>query len=181
MNRLSEGPVIVGDILSDSAKLYKFQKIRIGSGGVAVGTSATVVTGPIATLSAQELVADVFLNVLTPSASQTITVGTTNTTNGFAVALSVGTSGIVMPGYTSATSGANGPLLVTNTYGSLLSTFSSGSTGSGAIGDAGLFVRKFYRSDSNASRVLSFTPSSSALGGTTFAADLYIVTVDLTI
>ena len=46
MNRLSEGPVIVGDILFDSGKLSKAIKIRIGSGGVAIGSSATVVVNP---------------------------------------------------------------------------------------------------------------------------------------
>lgn len=181
MNRGTKDALLCGDLLMDVAKLDKAYKVRLGTGGVAVGSTQTVVTGPFATLPAQALVYDVFVNVLTASTgtTKTLSVGTSGTGTGFLNSVDVSTTGIVRGLISAATSGpgTGGLFLKSTTYGSLLMTFTSGST---AAGDNGVAIQKTYPSDSNASRGLTFTPNSSDWVGGTFSADLLIFYTDLT-
>lgn len=159
-NLASKGTVLVGDILLAGAKLDKAIRIRIGSGGVAVGTSFSSLG---VSLPAQAVVYDVFLNVLTPStgATKTLLFGTSASPSGFLNGLAAGSSGIVLPVVAAGTSGAG-------TYGSLLTTQTTGNAP----------VQKSYASDANASKLLGFTPNSSEW--IAFSADLYLCVLDLT-
>lgn len=176
MHRLTKGTALVGDLLLDGAKLEKVVKIRLGTGGTATGTSQTVTPYVLPT---QAEIYYAFVNILTAStgATKTFSVGTSGTASGFLLSVSAASTGLVRPNITTATSGGNtgGFMLVSNTFGSLLMSFSSGST---AVGDAGFNLTKTYLSDSNASRTITFTPNSSEWSA--FSADLYIVLTDVT-
>ena len=167
-NRLTEGTALVGDVLLDNAKLDKSIKIRIGTGGTAVGTSETTVTSPYAVLPAQAAVYDVFLNVLTAStgATKTIGIGLLSTSSGgnrtgFLAAASVASTGLVLGTVATGTSGAG-------TYGAFLTTQTTGNAP----------VQKTFSSDSITAKTLSFTPNSSEW--IAFSADLYVCYVDVT-
>lgn len=180
-NLVTKGTVFAGDVLLGGRKLDKWFIFRLGTGGnVIAGSSYSPITlGPLAQLPSQVLVFDAFLNVLVASTgtTKTLLVGTSGTPGGFLNGISVGTTGIVRPFITTATSGGNtgGFMLVSSVYGTLLMSFSSGST---AAGDAGFCLPKTYPSDSNASRGLGFVPGST--DWTLFQADLYLSLVDIT-
>lgn len=94
---------------------------------------------------------------------------------GFISSLATSSSGLFQPGPTTSTSGANGIFLVSNTIGSFLSTFTSGSTGTGTLGDCGLLYVKPHLADSVTAKTLTWTINSS---GTAFAAQLLIPLVE---
>lgn len=159
-NLVTKGAVLAGDILLAGAKLTKAVKIRIGTGGIAVGTSFSSLG---LSLTAQMVVYDVFLNVLTPSTggTKTLSFGTSASPTGFLTGIGAGTSGLVLPVVAAGTSGAG-------TYGTLLTTQTTGNSP----------VQKTYGSDANASKLLGFTPNSS--DWVAFSADLYLCVLDLT-
>lgn len=162
-NNLTKGTATVGDVLLAVGKLDKNIKVaRIGTGGVAVGTTATITTF---VLPSQAIVYDAFLNVISASTgtTKTISVGTSGTPTGFINGLSVASSGLALPFICAGTS-------ATGNYGSLLTAFTTGNNQ----------ALKTYASDSNASRTISITPNSSDWVGGTFAADLYLAIVDMT-
>jgi hypothetical protein len=158
---VSKGTIDAGDVLLKGAKLDKAVVVRLGSGGTAPGTSATITSF---VLPAQAVVYDAFLNVITPStgATKTVSVGTSGTPTGFLTGIDVSTTGLKLPVVAGGTSGAG-------TYGSLFLTFTTGNAP----------VTKSYASDVSASRTISFTPNSSEW--VAFAADLYLSYIDLTL
>lgn len=161
-NLLTKGPALVGDILLANAKIDKAVRIRLGTGGFAIASSSQTLTSFV--LPTQAIVYDIFLNVFTPStgATKTLLVGTSGTQAGFLSAISVGSSGIVLPVVAAGTSGAG-------TYGTFMTTQTTGPSP----------VQRSYASDSNASRTLGFTPAST--DWIAFAADLYLSYIDLTV
>lgn len=161
-NVLTKGAALVGDILLANAKVDKAVRIRLGTGGVALSGSSQVMTTFI--LPAQAIVYDAFLNVLVASTgtTKTLLVGTSGTQAGFLSAISVSTTGIVLPVVAAGTSGVG-------TYGTLFVTQTTGNSP----------VQKSYASDSNASRTIGFTPAST--DWTLFSADLFLSFIDLTV
>lgn len=168
MNKLSGQTVEVGDILLDIAKIDKAIRLRLGPGGVAVGTSEVALTGPYGILPAQALVLDVYVNVLVAST------GTTKTLNlgllaassggnrsGFLSAIDVSTTGLKAAIVAAGTSGAG-------TYGVFLTTQTTGNAP----------VQKSFASDSVTAKTLSYTPNSS--DWLLFTADVFICYVDFT-
>lgn len=168
MNKLSGQTVEIGDVLLDIGKLDKAIRIRLGSGGVAVGTSEVALTGPYGILPAQALVLDVYVNVLVAST------GTTKTLNlgllaassggsrtGFLNSVDVSTTGLKAAIVAGGTSGGG-------TYGAFLTTQTTGNAP----------VQKSFASDSVTAKTLSYTPNSSDWA--LFSADVYICYVDFT-
>lgn len=94
--------------------------------------------------------------------------------DGFAISVGTSTVGIKGPKFTTSTSGATGSFAVSNTYGALISAFSSGSTGAD---DPGFAVVKPHYADSVTSKSISITTNSS---GTTFAARVFLHLTELT-
>ena len=186
MNKLSGQKVELGDVLLSTAKLAKWWQIRLGAGGTTSGSSETQVTvGDYQALTAQCVVVDAFLNVLVASTgtTKTLSFGLLSTSsggvnNGFLASLSVSSTGLSRPLATAATSGpgTGGLIYATNTYGSFLSQFSSGST---SAGDPGVFIKKNFASDSVTAKSFSWTPDSTNFGST-FSADVYLKVVDVT-
>lgn len=185
MNKLSGQRSELGDVLLPWAKVSKWWIVRVGSGGVAPSSSEGTVTGAYSQLPSQAVVVDVFANVLTAStgATKTFSFGLLSTSSGgsrtgFMSSVSAATTGIVRPTATAATSGpgTGGMIYATNTYGSFLSQFTSGST---AAGDPGLFIKKNFASDSVTAKTFSFTPDST--DWIAFSADVYVKVVDLTV
>ncbi len=81
------------------------------------------------TFPANVVVTDVYINVLTADASETVdigTEGTSNDPNGYASLLSLASTGIVRPGVT-VTTGSNESYFSAATRGALLATFVAGS------------------------------------------------------
>jgi len=169
MNRLSEGPVIVGDILFDRGKIDKCIRVRIGSGGTAISSSSeTTITGPEAVLPAQAIVLDVYVNVLVASTGSTKTFGfgllnssAGGNRIGFLTGISAAATGLQLPVIAVGTSGAG-------TYGVFLSVFSTGNAP----------AQKSFATDSVTAKTLTFTPNST--DWVLFSADVYICYVDLT-
>lgn len=166
-------------------------RYRIGTGGTPIsGSSEFVLTAAAGNapgcpkVPTQGVIVDAFINVLTAStgATKTLSVGLLSTSSGGAVAgilngISVASTGLVRPAITAATSGpgTGGLFFVTNTFGSFLSTFTSGST---AAGDPGLFARRNFATDSVTAKSLSATPGST--DWVALKVDLYIGVVDIT-
>ena len=91
------------------------------------------------TLPAGCIVHDVYINVRTADAGETVdigTEGTSNDPNGYASLLSLANEGIVRPGVT-VTAGANETYFSAATRGALLATFLAGSN---VTGDVGTYV-----------------------------------------
>jgi hypothetical protein len=116
------------------------------------------------------------------SAASTLQVGLLSSSSGgdadgFLNGVSTTGTGLKAGGQTTSTSGANGIFLVSNTYGVLLSTFTSGSTGTGTLGDCGLFVKKDHRSDSVTAKSITWTSNSTS---TSLVADIFVHLTELT-
>lgn len=93
------------------------------------------------TLPATAIVHDVYLNVITADATETVDVGTMGTSNdpdGFLVGSSLAAAGVVA-GDVTVTTGVNEVFLASSTIGALLASFTAGSD---TAGDVGTFVRR---------------------------------------
>lgn len=169
MNRLSTGPVLVGDAFIDRGKLEKCIKLRVGPGGTLIsGSSEFALTGPEAVLPAQGIVIDVYVNVLVASTggTKTFSLGLLSTSSGgnrtgFLNSINAAATGLQLPVIAVGTSGAG-------TYGTFLSTFSTGNAP----------AQKSFAIDSVLAKTLSFTPNSTDWA--LFTADIYLCYVDIT-
>ena len=155
-NRQTEGCLLVSDLSIDGAA-HKTLRVNITS----VGTSETDTRRD---LPAKCVVHDVALVVITPStgATKTLNVGllasSSGDADGFAVGLSVASSGVVVPAVQTSTSGTAGRFVTGATYGFLLAVVTSGST---VAADNGLFARKVHSVNTLPARSITVTPNSS--------------------
>jgi len=95
------------------------------------------------TFPANSRITDVYINVLTADAGETVDIGTEGTSNdpdGFASLLSLAATGIVRPGVT-VTTGSNESYLSAATRGALLATFVAGTD---VTTDVGTYVEAPY-------------------------------------
>ncbi len=175
-NRATKGVLRAGSVAVDSSGGYKFDQDRAELKVKVLPFTAAGSTAETDTsfdLPANGILHDVWVKITTAStAGGKINVGLLSSegggdADGFLASVGSSSTGEVRGTFATSTSGANGPFLVSNTRGALLVTFTSGSTGTGTIGDCGLFAEKRHLLASVAAKsVVWFTNSSGvALAG----------------
>ena len=128
-------------------------------------------------LPSNALVLDAFLEVETADTGITLNVGTKSTetggdADGLITGASVASAGLVPAGVT-ATAGANETYFSACTYGALLADFVAGSD---TAGDVGTYARKYYPTDANVAKSITYTASA---GADTAAGKIHIIILEL--
>lgn len=151
--------------LSAVGALVKVKKIHVAAGDWTAETDTTW------NLPAKSMVLDVFLDVTTLQAGQTVDVGTLSTeaggdTDGFINGASLATAGLVRPGVV-----LGATFYDTTTRGELLRQFFQGANAD----DRGLYTETPYLSTANTAKSVVYTTG----GIVTAVFDIYIVYVEL--
>lgn len=128
-------------------------------------------------LPAKAVVLDVFIDVTTTDATETVSIGLLSSesggdADGFAVGLSLATAGIKRGGVT-VTTGSTEKYVASSTRGVLLANVNAGSD---SAGDVGHYIETPFLSDSVTAKSVTHTSSS---GTDTGKFDLYIVYIEL--
>lgn len=165
------GVTVDGCQIKDGLVVYKHAKILEASFG-----HATTETDTGVDLPDKAVVLAVWLEVTTADAGITIDVGTLSTegggdADGFIDGASVAATGLVIPDVT-VTAGANENYFSACTIGALLVDFTAGSD---TAGDVGTLNKKFYATDSQTAKSISYTCST---GADTAAGKIYILLVE---
>jgi len=142
----------------------KFKKAHIAS---PVDTTETL-TG--ITMPAKCLILDVFIDVLTVDAGETLLVGNEDDPNGFGNLLSLAATGIIR-GQALLTAGGNETYFVSNTRGALLSRFAAGSN---VATDVGTYQE--FPNTTSGGQTISYSTSA---GTDTAVFDVYVTYLEL--
>ena len=175
-NRLTKGIARVGSIACDSSGGVNFDQDRAKLKVKVIpfiAAGSTVETDTTFDLPANGILHDVWAKITTAStAAGTFSVGLLSTSSGgsatgFISAIGSSSTGDLRGSFTSSTSGSIGNFVTGSKRGSLLATFSSGSTD----GDPGMYAEKAHLCSSVAAKSVTWTTNSS---GVLFAGRIYL-------
>lgn len=183
-NRATKGILRAGSVAVDSSGGYLYDQDRAARKIKVIPfiNTSTCEQDTTFDLPADGILHDVWVKITTASsAGGKISVGLLSSesggnASGFLASVGASSTGEVRGIYTTSTSGANGAFLVSNTRGSLLATFTSGSTGTAALGDCGLYAEKKHLFSSVAAKSVSWFSNSS---GVALAGRIYLDYVEV--